>query len=166
MIRFALHCGRDHSFEGWFKDGETFERQAREGDIACPVCGDRSARKAMMAPAVVRSRPRAAAGAPALRQAPEQPSAPEQPPAKVPREAPPDHVKAAMMVAMLRQVRAHVEKNFENVGDRFPDEARRIHHGEAEARDIFGQATLEEARELHEEGIPVRPLPEVPELDG
>ena len=81
-------------------------------------------------------------------------------------QATPDHVKAAMMVAMLRQVRAHVEKNFENVGDRFPDEARRIHHGEAEARDIFGQATLEEARELHDEGIPVRPLPEVPELDG
>ena len=52
MIRFALHCGRDHSFEGWFKDGQTFERQAGEGDIACPVCGDRSVRKAMMAPAV------------------------------------------------------------------------------------------------------------------
>jgi hypothetical protein len=160
MIRFALHCGRDHSFEGWFKDGQTFERQAGEGDIACPVCGDRSVRKAMMAPAVVRSSPRTAAPA-----APAPRPAPEQPPMLPPREAP-DHVKAAMMVAMLRQVRAHVEKNFENVGDRFPDEARRIHHGEAEARDIFGQATLEEARELHEEGIPVRPLPEVPELDG
>jgi hypothetical protein len=166
MIRFALHCGRDHSFEGWFKDGQTFERQAGEGDIACPVCGDRSVRKAMMAPAVVRSRPRAAA-TPAAGAAPAAPprAAPEQLPAPPPREAP-DLVKAAMMVAMLRQVRAHVEKNFENVGDRFPDEARRIHHGEAEARDIFGQTTLEEARELHEEGIPVRPLPEVPELDG
>jgi hypothetical protein len=161
MIRFALHCGRDHSFEGWFKDGQTFERQAGEGDIACPVCGDRSVRKAMMAPAVVRSSGPRAVGATEAAPRP----APEQLPAQVPREAP-DHVKAAMVVAMLRQVRAHVEKNFENVGDRFPDEARRIHHGEAEARDIFGKATLAEARELHEEGIPVRPLPEVPELDG
>jgi hypothetical protein len=162
MICFALHCGQDHSFEGWFKDGETFDRQAGEGNVACPVCGDRSVRKAMMAPAVVRSsgsRTVAAAEPAAPR------PAPGQLPVPVPREAP-DQVKAAMMVAMLRQVRAHVEKNFENVGDRFPDEARRIHHGEAEARDIFGQATSEEARELHEEGIPVRPLPEVPELDG
>jgi hypothetical protein len=163
MIRFALHCGQDHSFEGWFRDGRSFERQAGEGDIACPVCGDRSVRKAMMAPAVVRSSGSRAAAAEtaAPRPAPEQIPTP----APMPREAP-DHVKAAMAVAMLRQVRAHVEKNFENVGDRFPDEARRIHHGEAEARDIFGQATLEEARELHDEGIPVRPLPEVPELDG
>ena len=78
----------------------------------------------------------------------------------------PDHVKAAMMVAMLRQVRRHVEQNFENVGDRFPEEARRIHYGEAEEREIFGQASLEEAQDLHDEGIAVRALPDLPELDS
>ena len=74
--------------------------------------------------------------------------------------------RAAMLLAMMRKVREHVEQNFENVGDRFPEEVRRVHYGEAEARDLFGQATLDEAKELLEEGIPVRPLPELPKLDG
>ena len=78
----------------------------------------------------------------------------------------PDQVKAAMMVGMLRKMREHVEKNFENVGTRFPEEARRIHYGEAEEREIYGQATPAEAQELHDEGVPVRPLPDLPELDG
>jgi hypothetical protein len=157
MIRFALHCGQDHSFEGWFKDGQAFERQAGDGDIACPVCGDRAVRKAVMAPAVVRSGARVPA-------APPQP--PDRLPAPVPQQQPPEHVKAAMMVAMARQVREHVEKNFDNVGEHFPEEARRIHYGEAEERGIFGKATPDEAKELHEEGIQVRPLPELPKLDG
>ena len=70
------------------------------------------------------------------------------------------------MLALLRKVRAHVEANFENVGERFPEEARRIHYGEAEEREIFGRATPEEAKALHEEGIAVRPLPELPKLDS
>jgi hypothetical protein len=162
MIRFALLCAQDHGFEAWFKDGQAFERQAQAGDVACPICGDRAVRKAMMAPAVVR---RSSGGSRARAEpSPSPPPSPEQaPPAP---QAMPDHVKAAAMVAMLRQVRDHVEKNFENVGDRFPEEARRIHHGEARTRDIFGRATPEEARELHEEGIPVSPLPDPPKLDG
>ena len=136
MIRFALSCAGDHQFEGWFKDGATFERQAGEHGIACPVCGGTDVRKAIMAPAVAR-------GGEAREQA-----------------------KAAMMLQMLRQVREHVERNFDNVGERFPEEARRIHYGETEPSDIFGQATLAEAKELHEEGINVRPLPELPKLDG
>ncbi len=153
MIRFALHCAHDHEFEGWFRDGATFDRQASEGAISCPVCGDSTVRKAMMAPAVVRSTSREPVPVPPTVPAPA-------------AAAPPDEVKAAMMVAMLRQIRRHVEENFENVGDRFPDEARRIHCGEAEEREIFGRATLEEARDLLEEGIPVRALPDLPELDG
>ena len=136
MIRFTLSCAEDHQFEGWFKDSATFERQAREHAIACPVCGGTDVRKAIMAPAVARG-----------------------------SEAH-DQAKAAMLVQMLRQVREHVEKNFDNVGERFVEEARRIHYGETEPRDIFGQATLAEAKELHEEGINVRPLPELPKLDG
>jgi hypothetical protein len=151
MIRFALNCARDHAFEGWFKDGGTFERQAGEGDITCPVCGDNAIRKAVMAPAIIRSTARSEPAAPA--------------PAPAPQPTP-DQVKAAMFMAMLRQVREHVEKNFDNVGEKFPEEARRIHYGEAEARDIYGQATIEEATELLEEGVTVRPLPELPKLDG
>jgi hypothetical protein len=143
-------CGNDHNFEGWFRDGATFERQAGEGEVACPQCGDSSVRKAMMAPAVVRS-------GTLLSVAPEGPATP----------APlPDQAKAAVMIAMLRKMRAHVEQNFENVGERFPDEARRIHYGEAEEREIYGQASLEEAKELVEEGVSIRLLPDVPKLDG
>ena len=74
--------------------------------------------------------------------------------------------KAATMMALLRKVREHVERNFEDVGERFPDEVRRMHRQEAERRDVYGKATLEEAQDLLEEGIPVRPLPELPKLDG
>lgn len=153
MICFSLHCGNDHTFEGWFRDGAAYERQALDGDVSCPICGDRSVRKAMMAPAVVRSGSRGPAPAPVT-----EPSAPA--------AAVPDEVKAAFAVAMLRRLRAHVVENFENVGERFPEEARRIHHGDAEEREIYGRATLEEAQELVDEGISVRPLPDVPELDG
>ena len=146
MIRFALLCANDHAFEGWFRDGATFERQAVEAVISCPECGDTHVRKALMAPAVRRSGAR-------------EPSLP------APAATPP-HVRAATMLALLRKVRAHVEANFENVGERFPEEARRIHYGEAEEREIFGRATPEEAKALHEEGIAVRPLPELPKLDS
>lgn len=155
MIRFALQCSRDHAFEGWFRDGATFDLQAAESVITCPVCGDSVVRKAMMAPAVVRSA--------AARMVAEPVPVPAPPPKPT---LSPDQVKAAMMVGMLRKMREHVEKNFENVGTRFPEEARRIHYGEAEEREIYGQATPAEAQELHDEGVPVRPLPDLPELDG
>ena len=74
--------------------------------------------------------------------------------------------QAATMLALLRKVRDHVEKNFDNVGERFPEEVRRMHHGEAEERNVFGQASLEEAKQLIEEGIQVQPLPDLPKLDG
>jgi hypothetical protein len=153
VICFSLHCANDHTFEGWFRDGATFDRQADEGGVACPTCGDSKVRKAMMAPAVVRSTSRTVAEPVAA------PSAPM--PAQLP-----DHAKAAVMMAMLRRMREHVERNFENVGERFPEEARKIHYGEAEEREIFGQASIEEAAELIEEGIAVRPLPDLPKLDG
>lgn len=153
MICFSLHCANDHTFEGWFRDGATFDRQADEGGVACPTCGDSKVRKAMMAPAVVRSTSRTVTE-PVV-------APPPSTPARLP-----DHAKAAVMMAMLRRMREHVEKNFENVGERFPEEARKIHYGEAEEREIFGQASIDEAAELIEEGIAVRPLPDLPKLDG
>lgn len=140
MIRFSLSCDQQHGFEGWFRDNAAFEQQAGAGQIACPTCGDTAVRKAIMAPAVARTDTTAAAERAQKR--------------------------TAMMMQVMRQVRQHVVNNFENVGPKLAEEARRIHSGEAEKRDIWGQATPDEAKELHEEGVPVLPLPEVPELDG
>jgi hypothetical protein len=140
MIRFTLTCSREHEFEGWFRDNDTFKHQAEAGQVACPVCADVAVRKAIMAPAVTRTRAMET----------------------VTRE----QARQALMLHMARKVREHVEKNFEPVGDRFAKEARKIHYGEADKREIWGSATVADAKELHEEGIPVQPLPELPELDG
>jgi hypothetical protein len=138
VIRFALACSAGHEFEGWFKSNEAFEAQRAAGELACPVCGASSVDKAIMAPAVARS------------------GTGDRPPPEL----------VARFLAMARALREHVERNFEHVGPRFPEEARRIHLGEAEARDIYGEATREEVEQLLEEGIEVRPLPWVPKLDG
>jgi hypothetical protein len=141
MIRFELTCAQEHAFEGWFRDGASFEQQAAAGALECPLCGDHTVRKGVMAPAIARGR-----GAP----------------------TPPDPRKEAMAMAlvMMRQVQAHIQQSYENVGERFPEEARRIHYGEAERRDIYGQASDEEARSLRDEGIPVSRIPVLPKLDG
>ncbi len=140
MIRFSLRCGQHHEFEGWFRDNDGFDAQVRSNVLTCPVCGDRDIVKGVMAPAVARAR----------------------------EAAPVDPRKEAMahMMKMMRAVREHVETNFENVGDRFPEEARKIHYGEAEKHDIYGEASREEVKELVEEGVPIRPLPMVPKLEG
>ncbi|HMR31777.1 MAG TPA: DUF1178 family protein [Geminicoccaceae bacterium] len=142
MIRFGLVCGQGHEFEGWFRNGESFESQAASGDLSCPTCGDSSVQKAVMAPAVARS-----SRAEVL---------------------PPDprRLALAQMMQMARKVQEHVEKNFDNVGERFPEEARRIHYGDAEHRDIYGKATGEEAQALRDEGIGISQLPMLPKLDG
>lgn len=138
MICFALRCRLGHEFEGWFKSNEAFEEQQRSGQLECPICGDRAVEKAIMAPAVARSG----------------------------RNEKPQANATAALLAFLRALRAHVEANFEHVGDRFAEEARKIHYGEAEPRDIYGEATREEVESLLEEGIDVHPLPWVPKLDG
>ena len=155
MIRFTLNCAQDHAFEAWFKSGEAFERQTAGGQVACPACGDRTVRKAVMAPAIMRSGSRDAPAAVV-----------ETAPAPLPPPPPRAPEPAAQMMALLRKIRTHVERNFDDVGERFPEEVRRMHHGEAEARNVYGRATVEEARELLDEGIPVHPLPELPKLDG
>lgn len=141
MIRFDLLCGAEHAFEGWFRDGASFDEQARSGSLTCPVCGSSEVRKAVMAPAISRG------------------MAP-------PAESDAKREQFAKALQVMRQVQDYVEKNFDNVGDRFAEEARRIHFGETPHRDIYGRATLEEASSLRREGIPVRPLPILPKLDA
>jgi len=138
VIRFSLHCDKDHEFEGWFGSSRDFDGQSARGMIDCPVCGSRQVSKALMAPAVTVSR-----------------EAPVRPLAMDPEKR--------EMMRKLREMVQAVKQNSEDVGDRFADEARKIHHGEAEVRGIIGQASSDDARSLIEEGIEIAPLPEFPE---
>jgi len=144
MIVFELKCGNGHRFEAWFRNGATYDAQAASGDIFCPECADNNVSKAPMAPRLLKSRGEA--------------EAPAQPPA--PPEAPDRAGEAqAMMRMMLRQLRSHVEANADYVGSQFPEQARRIHYGESEARPIYGEATKEEAAALRDEGVEVQDIP-------
>ena len=137
MIRFALTCDRGHDFDAWFGSGDSYDEQIEARAVTCPCCGSAAVMKAPMAPAVKRGRPAASESA-----------------------GPGDRKKT---YAFLKGLRAHLEANAEHVGHAFPEEARKMHYGESEARSIYGEASLEEAKALHEEGIPAVPLPVLPE---
>lgn len=140
MILYQLRCDKGHQFDAWFKGIAGFDAQSRRGEVECPFCGTRRVVKAPMAPNVVGSRARGEA-APGV------------------QDNDPTRVIADQVVEAVRKLRRHVEENCDYVGDTFPEEARRIHHGEAETRGIYGEATPDEARDLDEEGIEVFPLP-------
>lgn len=137
MIRYALICDRDHEFDGWFASSDGFDAQVAAGEVLCPHCGSPDVTKALMAPNIAKGRASAA-------------------------DTPPQAALAEKMSTMMLALKKHVEENCDYVGDAFAEEARRIHYGEAEHRDIYGEATLDEARELIEEGVEVAPLPVVP----
>ena len=160
MIVFDVRCGKGHVFEGWFADSATYEEQAADGAIACPVCGDTGIAKALMAPNLATGRSGPKEAAPPR----EKPAADSVASAR--RDLVQHKERAGRMMAMMRAVKDHVEKNFEHVGPRFAEEARKIHYGECEKRGIFGQADRKEADALREEGIEFSALPEIPELNG
>ncbi|SRR5579875_293290 len=139
MILFKLKCGAGHEFDGWFRDGATFERQSARGQVVCPECGSNDVEKAPMAPRPLRV---------AASEATEQPPRPED-------------VRRALQV-----LRRHVETHCEDVGPRFATEARAIHRGTAKARGIYGEATMAESRALADEGIEFRTIPWVPPSDA
>jgi hypothetical protein len=154
MIKFALVCDKGHEFESWFRSGEDYETQAKRGFVGCPDCGSVKIGKAVMAPAVARSdrdRPRAA-------------PAPEAPP--VPAAPQPMTLldeKQRQLRDMIRDLHARIAATTTDVGARFPEEARRMHEGEIPEAPIRGAATLEEAKALWDDGIPVLPVPGLPE---
>jgi hypothetical protein len=155
MIHYQLHCAGAHEFDGWFKDSEAFERQAKRGLISCPVCSGTKVERALMAPGIARKGRGKALEVDAAREhAPE----PVQPAAG---GVIPDAVRAA-----LSKLRAEVEKNCDYVGNDFAEEARRIHHGEAEPRGIYGESSDEEAEALAEEGIGIARIPWVPRTES
>ena len=136
MIKYALACEQEHTFEGWFSVSGDFDDQQARGLLECPVCASKAVRKAIMAPAV-----RGTKGQPA--------------PAPTPQ-------MGQMMMQAMGEMRRHVEENFDYVGDTFATEARAIHEGRSEDRGIYGEATPQQVRDLTEDGVRVAPLPPKP----
>jgi hypothetical protein len=153
MIRYALVCDRRHEFEIWFNNSADYDRQRERKLVACPACGSAEVEKAIMAPALGRSGKSAAV-----------------PPPAEPAPAPEGKSPVAMMSpherelrGKLKELREHLTRNADYVGAKFPDEARKMHYGEIEHRSIYGEASPQEAKELHDEGIEFHPLPVLPE---
>ncbi|WP_185983690.1 DUF1178 family protein [Aureimonas mangrovi] len=148
MIHFNLRCEpAGHTFDGWFRSGDDFERQAKAGLVECPACGATHVAKALMAPAVKAGR---------------ETSAPLRAQAE-PVAGGPASEKLAALHAKMVEIAREVRANADNVGRGFAEEARRIHFGEAEERRIYGEASPEEIRGLVEDGVPAFPLPALPE---
>lgn len=147
MIRYDLVCDKGHDFDGWFRDAAAFDKASAAGAVSCAQCGSSSTQKRLMAPALATAEKQDARSA-----------------ARKMALAAPDPRQQAL-AEMLRQVRTHVEANADYVGNRFAEEARRIHYGETEPHGIYGEASIAEAEALIEEGIEVQPLPMLPE-DG
>jgi len=154
MIRYALKCGDDHSFESWFKSASAYDSLKSAGMVACPVCGSAKVEKAIMAPRVRPARGQAAV--PAAEGVPADESPPEAP-QKGALQAPGSEAEVA-----LAEIRKHVEENSDYVGLGFAAEARKMFDGETPQRAIYGEARTDEARKLLEDGIPVAPLPFIP----
>jgi hypothetical protein len=157
MIRYALVCEHGHAFESWFADSAAYDRQAKRKLVVCPHCGSAKVDKAIMAPRLATSKKRKGpVEAPTAAEAPAPAAAPAAPLAMIsPQEQ--------EIRAKLKELRDHLVKNADNVGPKFPEEARKMHYGEIEHRSIYGVASPEEATELAEEGIDFHPLPVLPD---
>jgi hypothetical protein len=155
MIRYALVCDSAHEFESWFADSGAYDKQSKRKLIACPQCGSTKVEKAIMAPRLATSRRRR--GVAVETPAPAVAAASDTTPVAMlsPQES--------ELRSKLKELRDHLTKNADNVGQKFPEQARKMHYGEIEHRSIFGQASPDEARDLAEEGIEFHPLPILPD---
>ena len=157
MIRYSLRCDRGHAFESWFQSSSAYEQQEKRKLVNCPACGSDKVERAIMAPQIVSKKDREIA-------------APEPAPAPAPEATTAASTSTPLLMAQERELRAklkelrdHIVKNADNVGERFPNEARKMHYGDIEHRPIYGEASPDEARALIEEGVEVSPLPVLPE---
>ncbi|MGV0879741.1 DUF1178 family protein [Martelella sp. FLE1502] len=139
MIHYSLRCDNGHDFDGWFAGSADFDKQVESGFLTCPVCNSAKVSKSLMAPQVTTARKQESRKAALVD--------------KAQREA----------MEKLRKAVAEIRANAEDVGERFPDEARKIHYGESEERGIIGEANADEVRDLLEEGIEIMPLPLLPD---
>jgi hypothetical protein len=156
MIRYSLRCEKDHSFESWFQSSAAYDAQVRRKLVACPVCGSAKVEKAIMAPQIVSKKGREIA-------APAQEPAASASEIAAPASTPLLMAQERELRAKLKELRDHIVKNADNVGERFPNEARKMHYGDMEHRPIYGEASPDEARALIDEGVEVSPLPVLPE---
>lgn len=145
MIVFDLRCNKDHVFEAWFASSDAFDDQTKAGAVSCPVCGSAKVAKALMAPAVAGTKKSDVAAEPLGAQ---------------------QNSERATYMNALKGLRAHVEATCDNVGSRFPEEARKMHYGEAEKRSIYGEASERQAEALREEGIEFARIPWLPNHDA
>jgi hypothetical protein len=157
MIRYALACDKGHEFESWFQDSASYDKQAKRGLVACPHCGSAKVEKTIMAPRLAGARKRGRGI-----------------PVEAPATAAPQNAQERAPVAMispqeqelrgkLKELRDHLTQNADHVGAKFPEEARKMHYGEAKHRSIYGEASPDEAKKLADEGIEFHPLPILPE---
>jgi hypothetical protein len=158
MIRYSLVCDKGHDFESWFADSAAYDKQAKRKQVACPHCGSAKVDKAIMAPRLAGAK---------KGQAPV-----EAPPVETPAAAPEPAAPAPVAMispqerelrSKLKELRDHLTKNADNVGKKFPEQARKMHYGETEHRSIYGEASPEDAKALAEEGIEFHPLPILPD---
>ena len=152
MIRYNLRCERGHAFESWFQSSSAYEAQEKRKLVNCPACGSTKVERAIMAPQIVSKKGRESP-VPAPATAPE---------AATPASTPLLMAQEVELRAKLKELRDHIVKNADNVGERFPNEARRMHYGDIEHRPIYGEASPDEARALIDEGVDVAPLPVLP----
>ena len=162
MIRYALRCEHDHAFESWFSDSSAYEQQVRRKLVSCPVCNSVKVQKAIMAPRIVGKKGRERAE-PAPAPSPAQADTPAVPDTQPAGATPLMMTQERELRAKLKELRDHIVKNADNVGERFPNEARKMHYGEIEHRPIYGEASPDEAKALIDEGVEVSPLPVLPE---
>jgi hypothetical protein len=138
MIRFSLSCDHDHDFDGWFRNNDDFDKQRKRGLVSCPVCNSPKVEKALMAPSVQtgRKREKVALGM---------------------------NAEQKKMIGKLKELTDKLKENADYVGDKFAEEARKIHFGETDPRGIYGEASQKDVKELLEDGVGIMPLPTVPD---
>jgi len=157
MIRYNLRCEKGHAFESWFQSSSAYESQEKRKLVNCPACGSAKVERAIMAPQIVSKKGREAA-APAPAPAPAAAGD-----VAAPASTPLLMAQERELRAKLKELRDHIVKNADNVGERFPNEARKMHYGDIEHRPIYGEASPDEARALIDEGVEVSPLPVLPD---
>jgi hypothetical protein len=159
MILYTLACDKGHTFESWFASSADYDKQVKRSLVTCPVCDSAKVEKAIMAPRLSGTKKHGDAAVPAPASEPSAPAPAPATPAPVAMMSPQEHE----LRKKLKEIREHLTKNADYVGRKFPEEARKMHYGEIEHRSIYGEASPDQAKELHDEGIEVHPLPVLPD---
>jgi len=159
VIQYALVCHKGHEFESWFQNSAAYDKQVKRGLVTCPICNSAKVEKTIMAPRLAGAKKRGVAPAPVPAPAPEAAAPAQAAPAPVAMMSPQERE----FRTKLKELREHLTKNADYVGQKFPEEARKMHYGEIEHRSIYGEATPDQAKELNEEGIEFHPLPVLPD---